>query len=715
MLNRIRPKGPLFNRQHSADSMGGTAYERILITSALPYANGPVHIGHLAGAYLPADLYARFQRLKGRDLVYVCGSDEYGVAILVRAMREGCTPRDVIDRFHPLIEQSFAAIGMSFDHYGRTSSPVHTDTSQGFFRRLSENEAFVLRRDQQLFDPEAGVFLADRFIKGTCPKCTYEEAFGDQCEQCGTSLSPLEIIEPRSTLTDAVPELRPTTHWYLPLGDWQERLEAYVAGHPEWKPNVLGQIGAWFADGLRDRAITRDVPWGVPVPPEIAEAAGVGSEGKVIYVWFDAPIGYISSTREWAAKQGDPERWKLYWQDSDSRLIHFIGKDNIVFHTLMFPAMLMGHGDYVVPEQVPANEFLTIEGRKLSTSRGWAVWLHEYLEEFPPDLLRYALSTMLPESKDADFSWKEFQARVNGELADILGNFVNRALTFAEREFDGTVPPLVNTSEADRAALEKMAAFPGRVGESYERFRFREAVAQTMNLARLGNKYFNDSAPWKTRKTDREACANTVHVSLQICAALSVLMDPVLPFSAARLRTMLNLEGVRSSLPASADPGTIGWDEAGSALLEPGHVLGARSILFTKIADTAIDAQIAKLQMTSDDGPPYAELRPEVTYDDFAKLDLRMGRVVYAEHVPKSKKLLRLEVDLGFERRQILAGVAEHFDPDHLIGRRVVAVANLKPRKMMGLTSQGMLLMAEDRTGQLTLVTADGEEGAVVR
>ena len=692
------------------------AYRRTLVTSALPYANGPIHLGHLAGAYMPADFYVRYQRLKGKDIVYVCGSDEYGVAIVIRAMQEGVTPQDIIDRYHPLIKDSFAAVGMSFDHYSRTTSEIHADTSQDFFRRLASRDEFVLKKEEQLFDPKAGVFLADRFVCGTCPKCAHEEAYGDQCEQCGTSLNPADIIDPRSTLTDAVPEHRETTHWYLPLGRWQPALEAYVAAHSEWKPNVLGQIGSWFTDGLRDRAITRDVPWGIPVPADSAEAAGVEVKGKVIYVWFDAPIGYISATREWAALEGDPDRWETYWKDEESRLIHFIGKDNIVFHTLMFPAMLMAYDAYIVPDSVPANEFLTIEGKKLSTSRGWAIWLHEYLEEFEPDLLRYTLGATFPETKDADFSWKEFQSRVNSELADILGNFVNRALTFAEREFGGVVPPLDQPGPEDLAALEALAEFPERIGASYERFRFREAVTETMNLARLGNKYFNDTAPWKTRKTDRAACANTIHVSLQICGSLSVLMDPVLPFSAAKLRSMLKLRGVRASTPGSGASAETGWDEAGRSLLKPGHALGEKAILFAKISDKVIDKQIAKLESAGeDDGPPYEEAKPVIEYDDFARLDLRMGRVISAEPVPKSRKLLRLQVDLGYEQRQILAGVAEHFEPESLVGRRVVAVANLKPRKMMGLESQGMLLMAENREGELAMVTAESEEGAVVR
>ncbi len=692
----------------------------MLVTSALPYANGPIHIGHLAGAYLPADLYCRYQRLRARDVVYVCGSDEFGVAIVVRALREGTTPQAIVDRFHPLIRDSFAAFGMSFDHYGRTSGPVHRETSQDFFRRLAGNEVFVLKTDEQLYDATAGVFLADRFVKGICPECGYKDAYGDQCERCGTSLSPAELLSPRSTLSDAVPEVRTTTHWYLPLGDWQKRLQEYVASHSEWKPNVLGQIGAWFTSGLRDRAITRDVPWGVPVPADVAKAAQVSARGKVIYVWFDAPIGYISATREWAQAQGDPSLWERYWKDPASKLLHFIGKDNIVFHTLMFPAMLMGHGDFVVPHNVPANEFLTIEGRKLSTSRGWAVWLHEYLETFPPDYLRYALAATLPESKDADFSWKEFQLRVNSELADILGNFVNRALTFAKKEFSGVVPPLVSPSDRDRDILSRLADFPGRIAVAYERFRFREAVALTMDVARLGNKYFNDSQPWKTRRTDRLACGNAIHVSLQLCAALSVLTDPVLPFTAKKLRTMLRLEGIRSSMPGAQPAGLIGWDGAGAPLLAEGHVLGPRAILFTKVDDAVIDAQVERLTRQGEEqgkapALPFAESKAMIDYEAFARLDLRMGIVLSAERVRKSRKLICLQVDLGFEERQILAGVAQHFDPAVLTGRRVVVVANLQPRKMMGMESRGMLLMAEDRDGRLALVTADSEAGAVVR
>ena len=701
--------------------MSESSFKRILVTAALPYANGPLHLGHIAGAYLPADLFCRYQRMKGRDVVFVGGSDEMGVAIMIRARQQGITPKEIVDQYHPMIKESFEKFGMSFDIYSRTTTEIHKETSQTFFRNLAAKDKFRLKTDEQLFDPEVGIFLADRFVKGTCPVCGFEEAYGDQCENCGSTLSPKELVNPRSTLSDATPELRKTTHWYLPLGDFQPQLEEWIGTHPEWKPNVLGQVKSWLTEGLKDRAITRDVPWGVPVPPDVAEKAGVDGEGKVIYVWFDAPIGYISATREWAREQGDPELWKAYWQDSESKLLHFIGKDNIVFHCLMFPAMLMEHGDYVLPENVPANEFLNLEGRKLSTSRGWAVWLHEYLQEFDPDLLRYAMAVILPETKDSDFSWKDYQARINSELADILGNFVNRSLTFAHRYFDGTVPPLENPSEIDHGVLSQLASFPSKIGSSYEAYRNREAVFETMNLARTGNKYFADTEPWHLWKTDKQACANTIHVALQICASLSVLIEPVLPFTAAKLRKMLKLNGVRSSMPGSDREVGIGWDDAAHPLLEAGHTLDKAEILFTKIDDAVIDTQIDKLNETAKQveaeasgEKPFAELKSEIVYDDFAKLDLRMGTIKVAEKVPKADKLLRLEIDLGFEERQILSGVAEQMKPEELVGKRVVVVANLKPRKLRGFESQGMVLMAEDREGVLSLINSEGEDGSPV-
>ncbi len=720
--------------------MSDRDFKRILVTSALPYANGPVHLGHLAGAYLPGDLYVRYQRLRGRDIVYICGSDEYGVAIMMMAHGRGVTPKDIVDQYHPMIEESFRQFGMSFDYYGRTTSDVHRRTSQDFFRTLDEKGVFRIKTEQQLYDPEAGIFLADRFVRGTCPICGYKDAYGDQCENCGSTLSPGELIDPRSALTSAVPEMRESAHWYLPLGDHQEKLERWLSTHRDWKPNVLGQVRSWLSDGLRDRAMTRDVPWGVPVPADVASRAGVDAKGKVIYVWFDAPIGYISATREWAERQGDLERWKTYWQDADTKLVHFIGKDNIVFHCLIFPAMLMAHGDYVLPESVPANEFLNLEGQKLSTSRGWAVWLHEYLRDFDPDLLRYALATTLPETKDSDFSWSDFQSHVNAELADILGNFVNRTLTFTRRNFDGRVPELIDANDADTAVLDQLASAPERIGALYEQHRFRDAVFETMNVARLGNKYFNDTEPWKSLKTDRQAAANTIHVSLQICAALSVLFDPITPFAAERLRKMLLLQDVRSSMPGGA-PGSIGWMEAGSPLLQAGHELGEPGILFTKIEDEVIEEQINKLKENaarSDQAAgasdaaksgaasaaepgsdtreaPYAPAKEQITFDDFMGLDLRVGEVKLAEPVQGADKLLRLEVDLGYEDRQILAGVAQHMRPEELIGRKLIVVANLAPRKMRGLESQGMILMAEDREGRLTPVESDAEPGSVVR
>ena len=697
-------------------------FKRILVTSALPYANGPIHIGHIAGAYLPADLYCRYQRLKGRDVVFICGSDELGVAIMIRARKEGISPQELVDRYHPMIEDSFQKLGISFNYYGRTTTVTHQKTTQDFFRNLAEKDVFVLKTDEQLFDPEAEIFLADRFIIGTCPVCGYEDAYGDQCEHCGSSLSPSELKNPRSTLSDATPELRETTHWYLPLGDFQDRLAAWIETHPEWKPNVRGQIKSWLNDGLRDRAITRDVPWGVPVPEDVAEKAGIDASGKVIYVWFDAPIGYISATREWAKREGDEDLWKEYWQDSETKLLHFIGKDNIVFHCLMFPAMLMAHGDYVLPENVPANEFLNIEGGKLSTSRGWAVWLHEFLENYPADLLRYALASMLPETKDADFSWSEFQARVNSELADILGNFVNRTLTFATRYFTGIVPELVNPSEEDLAVLAQIKNFRDRIGDAYESFRNREAVFETMGLARLGNKYFNDTEPWHTRNSDIQKCGNTIHVCLQLCASLSVYMDPVLPTAGSKLREMLNIKDVRSSVPDGdgAMSGSIGWEEAAEPLLKAGDTVGTPEILFKKVDDDVVAAEVAKLQQISVEdepgvNPPYKPLADQITFDDFTRLDLRIATILTAEKMPKSKKMLRIQLDLGFEKRVVMAGAAEHYNPDDLSGKKVVVLANLAPRTMMGIESQGMILMAEDRNGRLSLVESSGEDGAVVR
>ncbi|MCL2824640.1 MAG: methionine--tRNA ligase [Polyangiaceae bacterium] len=704
--------------------MNSESSDRILVTSALPYANGPLHIGHLAGAYLPADIYCRFQRLRGKPLVYICGSDEHGVPIVLRAREEGISPQQVVDRYHDQMQTAFSAFGMSFDYFGRTSGETHARTSQEFFSALDSKGAFIQKTESHLYDATARLFLADRFVRGTCPHCGYDDAYGDQCEKCGRSLSPKDLVNPRSAISNATPEVRETTHWYLPLGKCQQELETWIGTHGDWKVNVLGQVRSWLNEGLGDRAVTRDQSWGVPVPQASAEKANVDATGKVLYVWFDAPIGYISFTREWAQLQGDPDAWKLWWQDKGTSLVHFIGKDNIVFHCLIFPAMLQAHGEYVLPANVPANEFLNIEGKKLSTSRGWAIWLHEFLQDFPADYLRFSLTKMLPETKDSDFSFADFQAHVNNELADTVGNLLNRSLTFAVRNFDNKVPALENPSEADLAMLAEIRKCPELVASHLESFRFREALCEIMNLARYGNKYFNDSAPWATRKSNIQACGNTIHVSVQLCASLSILLDPFLPFSAASIRKMLDLNGVRCSASgiAGSSVGHIGWNDAGLPLIEAGHSLGTIEILFQKIEDDAIAKQRAKLDSQVPVEPqkdlPYNPMAETITYDDFAKLDLRVGLVKACEPVKKSKKLLRCDVDLGFETRQILAGVALHIKPEDLIGRKVVVVANLAVRKMMGHDSHGMLLMATDRQDRITPVLVGpefGEPGSVVR
>jgi methionyl-tRNA synthetase len=703
---------------------------RILITSALPYANGPVHVGHVAGAYLPGDIYARYQRLQGRDVLYICGSDEHGVPIMLRARKEGATPQAVVDRYHAMIRDAFAAVGMSFDYYGRTSSATHRETSQEFFRTLAKGGRFVRRTEAQLYDPEAQLFLADRLVRGTCPTCGYEDAYGDQCERCGRTLSPTELIDPRSAITNATPELRETTHWYLPLAEHQAWLEGWIGQHEGWKTNVLGQVRSWLSEGLVDRAMSRDLPWGVPFPEEIGREAGVDVSGKVLYVWFEAPIGYISASREWAKLRGEPERWRDYWQRSDTRLVHFIGKDNIVFHCIIFPIMLELHGEYVLPQDVPANEFLNLKGEKLSTSRSVAVWLHDVLQSFPPDYLRYTLTAIMPETRDSDFSWEVFQARVNNELADTLGNFINRTVTFARNYFDGKVPPLVSPSAVDTAMLASLAGYPGRIGELVETYRFRDAMAEAMSLARAANKYFTDCEPWKTRKADPVACANTIHVSLQIGAALSILLDPFLPFSTVQMRTMLGLTGVRQSGPATPDaaPAELSWADAGRPLLASGQPLGEPVILFSKVDAKAIAAHVDGVAPPSENASTergsgkhepetlaHAALGETIEYGDFAKLDLRVGVVTEAHEVPNSKKLVRCIVDLGFETRQVLAGVAQHLTPAQLQGQKVIVVANLAPRTMMGLVSHGMLLMAEDRQGRLVPVTAPSEPGSSVK
>jgi methionyl-tRNA synthetase len=669
--------------------------KRILVTSALPYANGPIHLGHLAGAYLPADIFVRYHRLKGSDVVYICGSDEHGVPIMIKARNENVSPQDVVDRYHEMNKKSFEQFGMTFDYYGRTSSPVHHETSQEFFRKLAEKDEFVLKSEEQLFDPEAGIFLADRFVKGTCPVCGYEDAYGDQCEKCGSSLSPKELIKPRSAITNAPPVVKETTHWYLPLAKYQQRLEEWIGSHPEWKSNVLGQVQSWFKDGLKDRAVTRDLPWGVSIPEDIARKYNVDASGKVLYVWFDAPIGYISATKEWAQIKGDSDLWKTYWQDQDTRLVHFIGKDNIVFHCLIFPAMLMVHGNFVLPENVPANEFLNLEGNKLSTSRNYAVWLDDYLQKFDPDSLRYTLASNLPETKDSDFSWKDFQARHNNELADILGNFINRTLIFAHKYFDGKVPVMGKPGALDEEMINRIKQAPVQLGELIDKYQLRFYVRDLMDIARFANKYFNDKEPWATRKSDPDQCATTIHLCLQMVFSLSVLAEPVIPFSSRKIWKILNV---------SNDPT---WQDAGSLNLEDGHHLNAPEILFTKIEDDVINTEIERLQNALQPADSKNSAEPEqnlINTETFSQVELRVAQILEAEPVKKSDRLLKLQVDLGEEKRQIIAGIAQNYKPETLIGKKVIVVVNLTPATLRGQISQGMLLAASNEK-QLTLLT----------
>ncbi len=668
--------------------------EKILVTSALPYANGPIHLGHLAGAYLPADIFVRYHRLKGSDVVYICGSDEHGVPIMLRARDENKSPQEVVDRFHALNKDSFEKFGMSFDYYGRTSSKLHHQTSQDFFRKLSQKNEFITKNEKQLYDPKANMFLADRFVRGTCPSCGYEDAYGDQCEKCGISLSPRDLKNPRSMVTDAEPILKETVHWYLPLGKYQPRLEEWIDSHPEWKSNVVSQVKGWFAHGLRDRAVTRDLPWGVPVPPEIAEQKKVDASGKVLYVWFDAPIGYISATKEWAEEQGQPELWKAYWQSNDSRLIHFIGKDNIVFHCLIFPAMLMVHGDFVMPENVPANEFLNLEGHKLSTSRNYAVWLNDYLKKFEADSLRYVLAANLPESRDTDFSWKDFQARHNNELADILGNFVNRSVTFTHKYFDGKIPKSASYDNLDRSLIERLNEAPKKLGALIEQYQFRAYVYEFMDLARFANKYFNDKAPWETRKTDPEQCAATLHLCLQTVNSLAILSEPVLPFTARRIWNMLNIHSAQT------------WQDAGNLNLSAGSDIRKPEILFNKIEDDVIQQETQRLKESLE---PKSEekmeaIKAEIDIELLNKLDLRVATIKTAEPVENADRLLKLKIEMGDEERQIIAGIAHNYKPQALIGKQIIVVANLKPATLRGHKSEGMLLAANNGK-ELTLLT----------
>lgn len=670
-------------------------FKRILVTAALPYANGPIHLGHLAGAYLPADIYVRYQRLKSRDVIYICGSDEHGVPITITAEKEGVTPQQVVDKYHYMNKDSFERFGISFDNYSRTSLPLHHQTAQEFFLELYRKGILKEKTTKQLYCENDKMFLADRYVEGICPVCGSLGARGDQCEKCGSWLEQTDLIDPKCKICGSTPFIRETSHWYLPLGDFQKRLEEWIGTKTDWKENVKQYVYSWFKEGLQDRAVTRDLHWGVKVP--IPEA-----KGKVIYVWFDALLGYISSTKEWAQNLGQPEKWREYWQSQDTRLIHFIGKDNIVFHCIVFPAMLMAWNEgrknefYVLPDNVPANEFLNLEGKKLSTSRNYAVWLNEYLEKFEPDPLRYALACILPETKDSDFSWKEFQARNNNELADILGNFVNRTLMFAKKNFGNRVPERFELEGIDRELIAKLKEYKDKISENYEIFRIRDGAFETMNLARFANKYFNDTEPWRTIKENPKRASTTINLCLQVVRALAILFEPVLPFSSRKIWKMLNLED---------DIVKAGWDSASELKLEAGHQLGEPKILFRKIEDSEIEEQITKLRTASGELTEVkTEFKPEITIEDFEKIDLRVAEVIECERVKNSEKLLKLRVKIGAEKRQIVAGIGRDYKPEELIGKRVIVVANLKPAKLMGIESQGMLLAAV-KDDKLSIIT----------
>lgn len=668
-------------------------FKRTLITTALPYANGPVHIGHLAGVYVPADIYARYLRLRGRDCLLIGGSDEHGVPIALKAKAEGCTPQEVVDRYHELIKRSFEGLGISFDIYSRTTSDIHRRTASEFFKTLYEKGEFVEQTSEQYYDEEAKQFLADRYIIGTCPHCSNDRAYGDQCEACGTSLNATDLIDPRSTISGSAPVLRETKHWYLPLDKHEPFLKEWILdGHKEWKSNVYGQCKSWLDMGLQPRAVSRDLDWGIPVPVE-------GAEGKVLYVWFDAPIGYISNTKELC-----PDSWETWWKSEDTRLVHFIGKDNIVFHCIVFPAMLRAEGSFILPDNVPANEFLNLEGDKISTSRNWAVWLHEYLEEFPgkQDILRYVLTANAPETKDNDFTWRDFQARNNNELVAIFGNFVNRALVLTHKYFDGAVPPKGELTDYDSCTIGEFAAVKQALEHQLDTFHFREALKEAMNLARIGNKYLADTEPWKLAKTDMNRVATILNLSLQITANLAIAFEPFLPFSSAKLMSMLSTDC------------PFGWDRLGSTdLLPEGHVLGNPELLFEKLEDSVIDAQIQKLQDTklanekaAHQAAPIAE---DIAFEDFLKLDIRVGTVLECEKVPKADKLLRFRIDDGLGGRTIVSGIAKHYAPEELVGKQVCFIANLPPRKLKGIESEGMILSAEDADGSLRVIMPAAE------
>lgn len=673
--------------------MSNTKFKRYTVTSALPYANGPLHIGHLAGCYIPADSYVRYLRSQGREVAFICGSDEHGVAITIKSAKEGKTPQQVVDQYHELMKASFSEFGISFDHYSRTSAAIHHETAQEFFKDLNQKGEFLEQTTAQYYDEEAKKFLADRYIEGTCPKCGNEHAYGDQCEKCGTSLSPTDLIHPKSKLSGSTPVLKETTHWFLDLARYQEFLRKWIlVEHAEdWKNNVLGQCRSWLeaGDGLQARSMTRDLDWGIPVPLD-------GAQGKVLYVWFDAPIGYISSTKEWAREKGIA--WEPYWKDQDTKLVHFIGKDNIVFHCIIFPAILKTHGGYILPDNVPANEFLNLEGDKISTSRNWAVWLHEYLKEFPgqQDVLRYVLTANAPETKDNDFTWKDFQQRANSELVAIYGNFVNRAVVLTQKFFEGKVPVRGELRGIDQELLTELEGFPEKIAASIERYRFREAQGLVMDLARMGNKYLADTEPWKEIKNDRIRTQTILNIALNVAANLAILSEPFLPFTAQKLFHTFGMTATT-------------WSAAGNGnLIAANQTLGQIGLLFEKIEDEVVTQQIQKLEtakkMNEASELPVPAMKELITYDDFVKLDIRVVTVLEAEAMPKSKKLLKLKVDTGLGHRTVLSGVAEHFAPEFLIGKQVTLLLNLAPRKMMGIDSEGMILMASDKDGKLKLL-----------
>ena len=671
-------------------------FKRYLVTSALPYANGPVHIGHLAGVYIPSDIYTRYLRLRGEDVISVCGSDEHGVPITIKARQEGVSPQDIVDKYHGIIKESFRRLGMSFDIYSRTTSPMHHKTASDFFRKLYDDGKFIEQTSQQYYDEEAGQFLADRYIVGTCPHCQNERAYGDQCEKCGSTLNATDLIGPKSAITGSTPVLRETKHWFLPLDRYEEFLRKWILdGHKEWKSNVYGQCKSWLDLGLQPRAVSRDLDWGIPVPVE-------GADGKVLYVWFDAPIGYISATKELT-----PD-WEKYWKDEDTKMVHFIGKDNIVFHCIVFPSMLRAHGGYILPENVPANEFLNLEGDKISTSRNWAVWLHEYLEEFPgkEDVLRYVLCANAPETKDNDFTWKDFQARNNNELVAVLGNFVNRALVLTQKYYGGAVPPAGELTAYDRETVAEIPVIKKSLEENIENYRFREALKDAMNLARLGNKYLADSEPWKLVKTDPERVKTILNVALQITANIAVAIEPFMPFTAEKVLKLLQIR-------------KPGWDELGStALLEAGHVIGTPELLFEKIEDSVVEAQLEKLAATkqanlaAEMGKEVTPQKEVVSFDDFGKMDIRVVTIKEAEKIAKTKKLLKLTIDTGIDTRTIVSGIAEYYTPEELVGRQVLVLVNLEPRELKGVLSQGMILMGQDATGKLVLLSPTDKVGS---